>query len=420
MSEEKLNHDEVVAIKQLLKKLGTTEIPPQLQKYLDEKEELELCDQCKFPVHPNLPCDEVISFYNHVDEEYFRLVRLIFKDGKVKKNRTGIDTIGVFGAQAKFEVNLDAFPILTTKKVFFKAIVHELLWFLRGDTNIKYLVDNGVHIWDEWAYKRYATAGRGSYTDQFDINDGSLFSMEHFIDKIKNNNEFAKKWGELGEGTYGGMWRAFPYAIKEIHSQISESCTDRTYIAQKSVDQLGKVIDKLKSNPDDRRMIVSAWHPYWVDHCALPPCHCLFHFNTEELTIAEQVEWCNKNEPKNDSHVGMPVKDMPKRKLNLLLYQRSNDFFLGVPFNITSYSLLLAMVSHCVGMVPGTFTHSYGDAHIYTNHTEQLKLQMSRTHKKLPKLVLNPHVKDLFKFKFEDIELKDYDPHPAIKGEVAV
>lgn len=435
MSEEKLNHDEVIAIKQLLKKLGETDIPPQLQKHLDETEKEEVCEQCKFPIHPNLPCSEVISFYNHVDEEYLRLVRLIFEEGKVKKNRTGVDTIGVFGAQAKFEVDLDAFPILTTKKVFFKAIVHELLWFLRGDTNIKYLVDNGVHIWDEWAYKRYFDCNKINGRFEGDkwmryfkgstrvktleeADTLSMYPQDEFIQKIKEDKEFAERWGELGEGTYGGMWRDFPH-FKQTYKSHNPAGVGDEY-ERDGVDQLQKVIDKLKTNPDDRRMIVSAWHPYWVDHCALPPCHCLFHFNTEELTLDERVK-LYKGEPRAfyDGYVLDELK-ISKRKLNLLLYQRSCDSGLGVPFNITSYALLLAMVAHCVGMVPGTFTHTYGDLHIYENHKDQLKLQMTRSHKKLPSLWINPNVKDLFKFTFEDIKLIGYDPHPAIKMDVAV
>lgn len=385
---------------------------------------------------------------NNVDTEYFRLLSLILNEGRVKKNRTGIDTVGVFGAQAKFNVYMDAFPILTTKKVWFKGIVHELLWFIRGDTNIKYLVDNDVHIWDEWAYKRYCQEwtkqgyGISVYGPKFGVDTGARSCREctqtEFIQRIKdcplyqcgenftqenfNAAEFAIRFGELGEGTYGGMWRNFPYYDGNDYDG-----------GPGHVDQLQKVIDKLKSNPDDRRMIVSAWHPYWVDHCALPPCHCLFHFNTEELTIEERHKIYSNLErgdyrllPKylgttdSEAHTAYDDSGVPRRRLNCLLYQRSCDTFLGVPFNITSYALLTAMVAHCVGMEPGTFTHTYGDLHIYENHREQIALQMTRNPKALPKLRLNSNVKDLFKFTFEDVVLKDYDPHPAIKGQVAV
>jgi len=372
--------------------------------------------KCGCPAHPCLPCGEVVMLNgNHTDEEYNRLLRLILKEGRRKKNRTGVDTIGVFGAQAKFDVRMDAFPILTTKRVWFKGIVHELLWFIKGDTNIKYLVDNDVHIWDEWAAKRYFDAHKvdGVCT--------STYTQEQFIQKIKEDGNFAMKWGDLGEGTYGGMWRAFPYAV----------FTEGVGNVGGTVDQLQKVIDKLKTNPDDRRMIVSAWHPYWIDHCALPPCHCLFHFNTEELTTEERRSIVFKTVSRDvwESNTGVPWPyndeemdklNIPKRRLNLLLYQRSCDSGLGVPYNITSYCLMLCMVAQCVNMVPGVFTHTYGDLHIYVNHVEALKEQLTRTPRVLPKLWLNPEVKDLFSFKYEDIKLIGYDPHPTIKMPVAV
>jgi thymidylate synthase len=352
---------------------------------------------------------------NNVDKEYFRLLNTIITHGKRKKNRTGVDTIGVFGEQAKFNIDLDAFPILTTKKVFFKGILHELLWFIKGDTNIKYLVDNDVHIWDEWAYKRY-----------LDKNGAEVINtQEEFIKTIKEDAEFAKQWGELGEGTYGGMWRAFPTNIIDYDYPVLDTLPPQyTY---KVVDQLKKVVDKLQTNPDDRRMIVSAWHPYWVDHCALPPCHCLFHFNTEELGDWER-SWIAQ---KRGFNIGMTsVHEMnerefdkvgiPRRRLNCLLYQRSCDTFLGVPFNITSYCLLTAMIAHCVNMVPGVFTHTYGDLHIYENHAEQVKTQLSRKPKELPRLWINPDKRDLFSLTYDDIRLENYDPHPAIKAEVAV
>lgn len=375
----------------------------------------EICVNCGTPVHPNVPCSEVIQFHNQVDSEYFDLLKLILEEGKWKKNRTGVDTMSVFGAQAKFVVDLDAFPILTTKKVWFKGIVHELLWFLRGDTNIKYLVDNDVHIWDDWAYARWKKSARGT------------MSEEDFIELIKTDAEFAKIWGDLGMGTYGGMWRNFPC--------IDPNKIDYDYVPEDNVDQIQKVLEQLKTNPDCRRMIVSAWHPYWVDHCALPPCHCMFHFNTEELTVEERWEVALKRPNFTEGWVMeskevrpcdedltrlMDAFDIPKRRLNLLLYIRSNDMFLGAPFNLTSYSLLIAMVAHCAGMVSGTLTYTIGDCHIYRNHMEQVDIQLGRTPRLLPKLWLNPEVKNLFDFKYEDIKLIGYDPHPTIKADVAV
>lgn len=423
---------------------------------------------------------------NNVDKEYFRLLNTILKNGKRKTNRTGIDTIGVFGEQAKFDINLDAFPILTTKKVFFKGILHELLWFIKGDTNIKYLVDNNVHIWDEWAYKRYVDwynkirSDTVDFTTNWNGTEPTQYTQDKFIQKIKDDAEFAKQWGELGEGTYGGMWRAFPYYEDEV---FTDECGPNFRAVQGHVDQLKKVVDKLKTNPDDRRMIVSAWHPYWVDHCALPPCHCLFHFNTEELTLEERIEILQSrigpvNLPKWETWIiqklneeGIPHRRLnclfhfnteeltleerhtiyinggsgeyrllpkylgttdfeahkayddsgiPRRKLNCLLYQRSLDLPLGGPFNITSYCLLTAMVAHCVNMVPGVFTWSTGDTHIYVNQIEGIQEQLKREPKSLPKLWINPNVKDLFSFTFDDIRLEGYDPHPTIKMPVAV
>lgn len=377
---------------------------------------------------------------NGVDAAYFALVDEILKNGRRKTNRTGIDTIGVFGAQAKYDVNLAAFPILTTKKVFFKAIVHELLWFIRGETNIKYLVDNNVHIWDEWAYKRYCQAWEkqgyaitkdgARFGKDIGARSYAKFTQDEFIQRIKEDATFAEQWGELGEGTYGGMWRAFPYFETKTVKWEEADGSPNGYVDTDFgwVDQLKKVVDKLKSNPDDRRMIVSAWHPYWVDHCALPPCHCLFHFNTEELTKEERIAIQRRDHPNvcrvlRDSDVTDEWLDdmgIPRRKLNCLLYQRSNDTALGIPFNITSYCLLTAMVAQSVNMIPGTFTHSHGDLHIYVNHLEGLKEQRTRLPRKLPSLWLNPEVKNLFDFKYDDIKLIGYDPHPTIKFDVAV
>lgn len=375
---------------------------------------------------------------NKVDTEYFRIVNDILTNGRLKKNRTGVDTIGIFGAQAKYNVDLNAFPLLTTKKVHWPAIVHELLWFISGSTNIKYLVDNNVRIWNEWAYKKYSDWWENRakfYTSpenmerEIPARQENKLTQEEFVEKIKFDESFANRWGELGEGTYGGMWRSFPFYTMDNEfvgsSTVTGQGSESWVFGQ--VDQLQKVIDKLKTNPDDRRMIVSAWHPYWVDHCALPPCHCLFHFHTEELTLEERIDILQKqvgpvNLPKFEMWIIQKLNEenIPHRRLNCLLYQRSNDFFLGVPFNIASYSLLTAMIAHVSNMVPGTFTHSHGDAHVYVNHLDQIKLQMSREPKALPSLWLNPDVKSLFDFKFDDIKLLNYDPHPTIKAEVAV
>ena len=372
----------------------------------------DICNRCGLPIHPNTPCEEIIQYYNHVDNEYFNLVNCILNEGKRKKNRTGVDTLSVFGHQFKIDVKLDAFPILTTKRVYFKAIVHELLWFLSGSTNVKYLVDNDVKIWDQWIFAKYQELNE----NKRDLYDPFLLTQEEniayksnvnghrsidqkqdaFIRKLKEDSEFAIKWGDLGQGTYGSMWRDYP---SDVHKKNG--------VHVLGVDQLETLINKLRHNPDDRRMIVNAWHPYWATQCALPPCHCFLLFNTEELTIEEQQDLDCKSEK-------------PTRKLNLLMLIRSQDTFLGCPFNISSYSLLIAMIAHCVGMAPGTLTYTIGDAHLYVNHIDQVKLQLTRLPKKLPLLWLNPTVWDLFSFKYEDIKLIGYDSHSTIKADVAV
>lgn len=263
-------------------------------------------------------------------KQYLDLLDHVLKNGVVKKDRTGTGTISVFGYQMRFNLE-DGFPALTTKKLHLKSIIHELLWFISGDTNIKYLTDNGVKIWDEWADKE----------------------------------------GNLGP-VYGYQWRSWP-----------------AYDSRK-IDQLSNVIDSIKKSPDSRRHIVNAWNVGDLDKMALPPCHILFQFY------------------------------VANGKLSCQLYQRSCDIFLGVPFNIASYSLLTLMVAQVTGLNPGEFIHTLGDAHIYLNHVEQVKLQLTREIFPLPKMILNPAIKDIFKFRFEDFTLADYKAHPHIKGVISV
>ncbi len=260
------------------------------------------------------------------EKGYLDLLSEIMKYGINSKNRTGINTRKIFGAQLRFNLRDGSFPLLTTKKVFHKGIFHELLWIIKGDTNIKYLTDNNVHVWDEWA----------------DLN------------------------GDLGP-VYGKQWRDF-----------------------NGVDQLKNLIKDLKNTPDSRRLIVSAWNPVDVPNMALPPCHCFFQFAV----------------------LG--------HELHCQLYQRSADMFLGVPFNIASYALLTNLVAQVAGLEPGEFIHTFGDAHIYENHFDQVEEQLSRSIKTPPKLVINKTIRDIEMFKFEDFRIDNYNPHPAIKGEVAV
>lgn len=287
-------------------------------------------------------------------KQYLKLLKTVLKKGQLVDNRTDINTISYFGTQTRYDISKN-FPLLTTKKVYFKAIVNELLWFIKGGTNIKYLVDNNVRIWNEWPYEKYKKS-----------KDFKEETIEEFAKKIKEDEVFAKKWGNLGP-VYGKQWRDFG-----------------------GVDQLMNAINDLKNNPRSRRIIVSSWNPKEINDMALPPCHCFFQFY---------------------------VKD---NKLSCQLYQRSADLFLGVPFNIASYALLTYMIAQVTNLEPYEFVHTIGDAHIYENHIEQVKTQLKRKPKKLPTLKLNPDIKEITEFKFEDIELKDYKPHEKIEAKVAV
>ncbi len=287
-------------------------------------------------------------------KEYLKLCKLVLKKGIKKTNRTGIDTISYFGYQMRFDLE-KGFPLVTTKKVHFKSIVHELLWFLKGSTNIKYLVDNNVRIWNEWAYLNYKKSSDFKGED-----------LLEFARKIKDDLDFAKKYGELGP-IYGKQWRDF-----------------------NGFDQIKYIIEEIKTNKESRRMIVSAWNPPEISKMALPPCHVLMHFVVE-----------------ND-------------KLNLQLYQRSADIFLGLPFNIASYSLLLLIISKITGLKPGVFVHTIGDAHIYQNHISQIKKQLKRRPKKLPEIKFTRNVNSIDDLNFDDFKLVNYNHHPLIKGDVAV
>lgn len=263
-------------------------------------------------------------------QEYHRLLRLVLEKGQRREDRTGTGTLSIFGAQARFNLE-DQFPVVTTKKLHLRSIIYELLWFLRGETNVRYLNENGVMIWDEWA------------------------------------NED----GELGP-VYGSQWRSWRGA------------------SGRTIDQIGAVIEQIRRNPNSRRLIVTAWNVDEVDQMALPPCHALFQFHVSE------------------------------GRLSCQLYQRSADLFLGVPFNIASYSLLTYMVAQVTGLRPGEFIHTFGDLHLYLNHLDQAELQLERSIRPLPRLWINPEIREIDEFKYEDFELKDYHPHPAIKAPIAV
>lgn len=299
--------------------------------------------------------------------QYLNLLKEILEEGKWKySHSTGIRYKGVFGRQIRFDLS-QGFPLLTTKKTFWRGIVHELLWFLSGSSNVKYLIDNNVHFWDDYPYKQYKRARE---------KDSSLpkLSQEELIEKIKNDDEFAKKWGQIGP-VYGTQWRKWKSGDRDV-------------------DQLKWAIEKIQKYPHKRHLIVSAWNaayiyemaPSFEESMAIAPCHTLFHIVLYE------------------------------GKLCLQLYQRSADVFLGVPFNIASYALLTHMIAHVTGFPVGDFVHTFGDVHIYENHVEQVKEQLSREPRDLPELKLNPKIKDIDDFSFEDIELEGYDPYPPIKA----
>lgn len=336
---------------------------------------------------------------NTADSQYLKLCYNAMTQGKRKTNRTGMDTLGLFGAQMQFDCE-KVFPILTTKKIFWKGVVHELLWFLSGSVNIQYLVDNDINIWTDDAYRHWSKQVGPEYS----------IPKDEWIELIKTRRA-PESFGHLGHGTYGSMWRNFG----DYHDDLT-------------VDQIAKVLHTLKTNPDDRRMVVSAWHPALVDHIALPPCHVMFQFHTEELTQTERNEWFCENmsylNVREQERYGGDLskvfddRGVPTRRLNLQMYQRSCDMFLGVPFNISSYALLLHLVAHCVNMVPGTFIHTLGDYHIYVNHLPQMNEQMKREPMPLPQLKINPDQRDIFRIGYEDIELVNYQCHEPIKAQV--
>lgn len=289
-------------------------------------------------------------------KQYLELCKSVKENGIVKSDRTGTGTISCFGYQMRFNLN-EGFPIVTTKKVHLKSVIHELLWFIDGDTNIKYLVDNGVSIWNDWPFKKFK-----------DSDEYNGETMKEFAQKVKEDSDFANKYGDLGP-VYGKQWRDFNGS---------------------GVDQVKQLIDGLKNNPDSRRHILSAWNPAQIDEMALPPCHSFIQFYVAD------------------------------NKLSCQLYQRSADIFLGVPFNISSYALFTMMIAQVCDLELGDFVHTIGDAHIYSNHLEQIDLQLSRTPFKLPEMKINPNVKSIFDFTYDDFELVGYESHEVIRGAVAV
>lgn len=358
---------------------------------------------------------------NKYELDYLNLLSDVLSNGKNSSNRTGIDTRKVWGRQIHIDLS-QGFPLLTTKKMHWKSVVHELLWMISGDTNIQYLLKNGVTFWSEWPYQEYCRHSKNeNYTSISAYPPESMrFTQKEFEQTIINNNEFAKRWGSIGKYGYGGLWRKFPARQWQYGLDLSYEEDDI------EVDQLTNVINELKNNPDSRRIIISAWHPYHSNRkedALLPACHNYVQFGTEELN------WFERNYlyigKMKGGWAGMTMEDydsanIPKYRLNCYYNMRSSDIFLGLPFNCAFYSLLTHLIANQLNMIPGEVVYSAADVHLYENHVEQAKLQLTREPKELPKLIIKTSGKSIFDIKYDDIELIGYNPQPAIKADVAV
>lgn len=361
---------------------------------------------------------------NSYEEQYINLLSEIYNEGTYSNNRTGINTRKIWGAQIHVDLLHEGFPLLTTKKMHWKSVVHELLWMIKGDTNIQYLLKNGVTFWTEWPMKHYNDAAT-------ELKVMPVLTQKAFEQKIINDDEFAKTWGSIGRYGYGGMWRHFPFYTQEDKFKSSTGvigCSAEHWTFGE-VDQLVKVIDELKTNPDSRRIIITAWHPYHSNNredALLPACHNYIQFGTEELTWHERLEIAREKDSRNEnmynkySDEDFDRAGIPKYRLNCYFNMRSSDTFLGLPFNCAFYALFTHLIANQLNMIPSQLVYTAADVHLYENHLEQVKLQLTRDIRKLPRLNIKTPGKSIFDIKFEDIEIIDYNPHPAIKGEVAV
>ena len=356
-----------------------------------------------------------MGLINRLDKQYTDLLQDILDNGVKKEDRTGTGTISVFGRQIRHKMS-DGFPLLTTKKMAFKTMVTELLWFLRGDTNIKFLVDNGCNIWNGDAYKKYCKAHPSLYHND-------MFSQEEFIEHIKEDESFAKNWGELGP-IYGKQWRDWN-GFEIVNGKEIEGYN-------KGIDQIANLINELKTNPDSRRLMVSAWNVGELDKMTLPPCHYGFQMYTRELSLVERLNLVStiigeeKIRTHEDNLARVDKLNIPTRAISLMWNQRSVDTFLGLPFNIASYGLLLEIIAKEVNMVPDELIGNLGDVHLYSNHIEQAKEQIGREPYELPQILINngdvdnngvPFTRSLLDgYDITDFMIENYQSHPAIKA----
>lgn len=365
---------------------------------------------------------------NKLDKDYKNLIKDVLENGVVKKDRTGTGTISVFGRQIRHKMS-SGFPMLTTKKIPFKTMVTELIWFLRGDTNIKYLVDNGCNIWVGDCYKKYCLESRdidlpeNLYNKLIDdLNEKAMFPIDNpnrrltqddFIDKIKTDDEFAKEWGELGP-IYGKQWREWVYMGPKSQQEMLDENTNWSWKISK-IDQIQNLINDLKTNPDSRRLMVNAYNVGELDSMTLPPCHYGFQVYTRELSLEERKNLVPPI-PNLFTHEDCDVINIPKRTISLIFNMRSTDVGLGLPFNLASYGLLLMILAKEVNMVPDELIYSGGDVHIYSNHVDGLKEQLTREPYELPNVnILKDKVDDISDYEISDFELINYKSHPTIK-----
>ena len=355
----------------------------------------------------------------NIELQYLELLKDILENGVQKGDRTGTGTISVFGRQIRHKMS-EGFPLLTTKKMYFKGVITELLWFLRGDTNIKYLLDNDCHIWDGDAFKNFMTKSEGD--------PDLIWNKEQFILKVKNEKDFGKKWGELGS-VYGKQWRSWEkYGYRGVQNGAVDCglISYEDYKKEMHIDQIANLISELKTNPDSRRLMVNAWNVGELDQMVLPPCHYGFQVYTRELSTSERIEYYSKHYIKEDETMSFDdllkviydKGNIPTRAISLMWNQRSVDTLLGLPFNIASYATLLEILAKEVNMVPDELIGNLGDCHIYSNHIEQVKEQISRTPYKLPtlKFEVTNLLENLMDWKPSDFSILNYESHPAIKA----